>query len=142
MRTIARDDQLPAVRSSRGVGFALLVVASFLLAGCRTPRSLGAEVGDLGEGLASYYGAGLQGRPTASGERFDKAQLTAAHRTLPFGACVRVLSVSTGRSVNVRINDRGPFAGNRIIDVSEAAARELGLIAAGVGRVKLTRCRP
>jgi len=115
------------------------LVAPLLLTGCLT-RNLGAEGADLGEGLASYYGAGLQGRPTANGERFDPAQLTAAHRTLPFGACVRV--VKTGRSVDVRINDRGPFVANRIIDVSEAAARELGVLSAGVVQVKLNHCRP
>lgn len=117
---------------------ALLALITLTLAGCRTTRS-GAGDG-LGEGLASFYGAGLHGRPTANGERFDKEQLTAAHRTLPFGTCVRVLSISTGRTVDVRINDRGPFVGDRLIDVSEAAARELGMISAGVGRVRLTRC--
>ena len=119
----------------------LLLVAVLLLSGCLTPRNLGAEGDVMGEGVASYYGAGLQGRPTANGERFDKEQLTAAHRTLPFGTCVQVHAVSTGRSVEVRVNDRGPFVGDRIIDVSEAAARELGLITAGLGQVRLTRCR-
>lgn len=112
----------------------------FALAGCRTSGAVGPGGAELGEGLASYYGAGLQGRPTASGETFDKEQFTAAHRRLPFGTCVRVTFVPTGRSVEVRINDRGPFVANRIIDVSEAAARELGLITLGVGRVKLSRC--
>ncbi len=93
-----------------------------------------------GEGLASFYGAGLNGRPTASGERFDKEDFTAAHKTLPFGTCVEVTSLSNGRTVRVRINDRGPYVGGRIIDLSEAAARELGLISAGVGRVRLSAC--
>lgn len=110
------------------------------LASCRTPTSLGLKGDELGEGLASFYGAGLDGRPTANGERFDKDKLTAAHRTLPFGSCVHVLFIPNGRTVNVRINDRGPFVGNRIIDLSEAAARELGMIDWGVGQVKLTRC--
>ncbi len=114
----------------------------FVLAACRTPMQFVSPNDELGEGLSSFYGAGLQGRPTANGERFDKEQLTAAHRTLPFGTCVSVRSLSTGRSVNVRINDRGPFVANRIIDVSEAAARELGMIDAGVTRVHLTRCQP
>ena len=127
-----------AIRPLRTVLFVVLMLFST----CRTPRNLGAEGDELGEGLASFYGAGLQGNLTANGERFDKEQLTAAHRTLRFGTCVSVFSVSTGRSVDVRINDRGPFVGGRIIDVSEAAARELGLIAAGVGRVRLTRCHP
>jgi rare lipoprotein A len=93
-----------------------------------------------GEGLASFYGPGLHGQLTASGERFDKNQLTAAHKTLPFGTCVEVTSLSTGRSVRVRINDRGPFVAGRIIDVSEAAARDLGMISAGVSRVRLSAC--
>ena len=112
----------------------------FAFASCRTTGSAGPGGSDFGEGLASYYGAGLQGRPTASGERFDKNQFTAAHRKLPFGTCVRVTFLPTGKSVEVRINDRGPFVANRIIDVSEAAARVLGLITLGVGRVKLSRC--
>ena len=92
------------------------------------------------EGLASFYGAGLHGRPTASGERFDKEALTAAHRTLKFGTCVRVENKANGRSVQVRINDRGPFAGNRVIDVSERAARELEMIQAGVAPARLSAC--
>lgn len=84
-------------------------------------------------GLATFYGAEQQGGPTASGERFDRHQLTAAHRTLPFGTRVRVTNTRNGRSVEVRINDRGPFGGHgRIIDLSEAAARRLDMIAAGV----------
>src|SRR5689334_19906246 len=84
-------------------------------------------------GLATFYGKEQQGGPTASGERFDMRKLTAAHRTLPFGTRVRVTNTRNGRSVEVRINDRGPYGGNgRIIDVSEAAARRLGMIDAGV----------
>ncbi|HEU4732269.1 MAG TPA: septal ring lytic transglycosylase RlpA family protein [Kofleriaceae bacterium] len=82
--------------------------------------------------MATYYGSEAQGGPTASGERFDKRQLTAAHRTLPFGTRVRVTNTRNGRSVEVRINDRGPYGRGRIIDVSEAAARRLGMIDAGV----------
>ncbi len=116
---------------------ALVAAAVFGLVGCRTTGTLNVRND---EGLASFYGAGLHGRPTANGETFDKNKLTAAHRTLPFGSCVHVESQATGRSVNVRINDRGPFVGNRIIDLSEAAARELGMIDSGVGRVKLSPC--
>lgn len=92
----------------------------------------------IGEGMASYYGKNFAGNRTANGERFDPGQLTAAHRTLPFGSQVRVTHHRTGRSVIVRINDRGPFHGNRVIDVSESAARQLGLIGPGVGRVTLS----
>jgi rare lipoprotein A len=83
-------------------------------------------------GLATFYGPEQQGGPTASGERFDPHQLTAAHRTLPLGTWVRVTNTKNGRSVNVRINDRGPYGKGRIIDVSKEAARRLGMLDAGV----------
>ncbi|HEX2687327.1 MAG TPA: septal ring lytic transglycosylase RlpA family protein [Kofleriaceae bacterium] len=84
-------------------------------------------------GMATFYGEEQQGGPTASGERFDKRQLTAAHRNLPFGTRVRVTNTRNGRSVEVRINDRGPYGNrSRIIDLSEAAARRLDMISAGV----------
>ena len=96
------------------------------------------EAGEvLGSGVASYYGRRFAGRPTASGERFDPAQMTAAHRTLPFGSMVRVTNPANGRSVVVRINDRGPFHRDRTIDVSRAAADELGLVQRGHGTVDL-----
>ncbi len=88
-------------------------------------------------GSASYYAAKFEGRPTASGERYRAGALTAAHRSLPFGSKVRVTNPATGRSVTVRINDRGPFTPGRVIDVSRAAAEELGLIARGHAPVEL-----
>ena len=91
----------------------------------------------LGTGNASYYGSQFDGRRTASGERFSMAAMTAAHRTLPFGSKVRVTNPANGRSVVVRINDRGPFHGNRLIDLSQGAAQRLGLVARGSGRVEL-----
>ena len=91
----------------------------------------------IGAGHASYYGSELAGNRTASGEAFDPERLTAAHRTLPLGSKVRVTNARTGSSVVVRINDRGPFHGNRVIDLSTAAARTIGLIASGTGRVNL-----
>jgi rare lipoprotein A len=91
----------------------------------------------IGEGTASYYGHELAGNRTASGERFNPAALTAAHRSLPMGTRLRVTNQANGRSVIVRINDRGPFARNRIIDVSLAAAREIAMVRAGTARVKL-----
>jgi rare lipoprotein A len=87
-------------------------------------------------GMASFYGRGLHGRRTASGERFDRKALTAAHRTLPFGTLVEVENLNTGRSVVVRINDRGPFTRGRIIDLSEAAGGAIGL--RGVAPVRIT----
>jgi rare lipoprotein A len=92
---------------------------------------------EIGGGMASYYGNELAGNRTASGERFDPGQLTAAHRSLPFGSMVRVTNTSNGDSVVVRINDRGPFSRGRIIDVSQAAAREIGMHRSGTARVKL-----
>ena len=86
---------------------------------------------------ASYYGEDFAGRPTASGEIFDPELMTAAHKTLPLGSLVKVTEAVSGRSVTVRINDRGPFHGDRAIDLSEAAARQIGLIASGTGKVAL-----
>jgi rare lipoprotein A len=88
-------------------------------------------------GGASWYGQGFHGKRTASGERFNTHALTAAHKSLPFGSRVRVTNTRTGRSVVVRINDRGPYAHGRVIDLSKAAAQAVGL--SGVGEVKLTR---
>ncbi|MEO5661258.1 MAG: septal ring lytic transglycosylase RlpA family protein [Polaromonas sp.] len=92
---------------------------------------------ELERGNASWYGGQFQGRRTASGERFDKYALTAAHKTLPFGTIVLVRSERLGREVEVRINDRGPFAPGRVIDLSQAAAEALGLTGSGVGEVTL-----
>lgn len=95
------------------------------------------EETEIGGGMASYYGKELAGNRTASGERFNPSHLTAAHRTLPFGSRVRVTNVANGDSVIVRINDRGPFSHGRVIDVSHAAAREIGMHRSGTARVKL-----
>lgn len=89
------------------------------------------------EGMASWYGPGLEGNSTANGERFDPRELTAAHPTLPFDTRVRVTDISSGRNVVVRINDRGPYAHGRIIDLSEAAARRIGLVRKGHARVRI-----
>jgi rare lipoprotein A (peptidoglycan hydrolase) len=91
-------------------------------------------------GLASWYGSELKGHQTANGEAFDPGALTAAHRTLPFGACVRVGLVASSRFVEVRINDRGPFVSQRIIDLSEAAARALGIWSLPPAQVRLGPC--
>lgn len=88
-------------------------------------------------GLGSWYGARFQGRKTSSGERFNQHELTAAHRTLPFGSRVRVTNVENGQSVEVRITDRGPRSPRRIIDISHAAAMEIGLKRQGVGVVQV-----
>lgn len=88
-------------------------------------------------GEASYYAEELAGRPTASGEAFNPQGLTAAHRTLPLGSRVRVTNLRTGQSVVVRINDRGPFSGRRVIDLSREAARQIGMLASGTAQVQL-----
>lgn len=91
----------------------------------------------LGEGSASYYHDSLEGRSTASGQPYRAAELTAAHRSLPFGSRVRVTNLANGKSVVVRVNDRGPFAANRVIDLSRAAASRIDLLRRGHGRVRL-----
>ncbi|WP_133768354.1 septal ring lytic transglycosylase RlpA family protein [Enterovirga rhinocerotis] len=88
-----------------------------------------------GAGIATWYGPGFHGRKTASGERFNTRALTAAHRTLPFGSRVRV-EAANGRSVVVRINDRGPFTRGRVIDLSRAAADAIGM--GGIAHVRLS----
>jgi len=89
------------------------------------------------EGAASYYADSLQGNSTASGEPYDKNEMTAAHRTLAFGTMVRVINLDNGKSVVVRINDRGPHIESRIIDLSEAAAEKLGMLDAGEANVRI-----
>jgi peptidoglycan lytic transglycosylase len=88
-------------------------------------------------GIASYYADDFNGRRTANGEIFDMHQLTAAHRTLPFNTLVRVHNLDNGKMVTVRINDRGPFKDNRVIDLSLAAAKRIGLIANGTAPVRI-----
>ena len=100
-----------------------------------TPDSLEPAFSEIG--LASWYGREFRGNRTADGERFDMNAMTAAHRTLPFNTYVRVTDLATDRSVVVRINDRGPYAGDRIIDLSAGAARALGITDDGVARVRI-----
>ncbi|MFB9863220.1 septal ring lytic transglycosylase RlpA family protein [Rufibacter immobilis] len=99
----------------------VLIISFFSFA----PIATGQDVGDKQSGLASWYGVKYHGRPTSSGEIYNRHKLTAAHNQLPLGSKVRVTNVATGQSVVVRINDRGPFRGARIIDLSEAAARKI-----------------
>ena len=88
-------------------------------------------------GLASYYGRRFHGRRTANGERFDMYDFTAAHRALPLGSVIRVTNVSNGRSVRVRVNDRGPYIRGRVLDLSYAAAYRLGMVRSGLARVTI-----
>lgn len=122
---------------------AALLLGAALLAGCahhpryRFPPAFAPPVGFVEEGVASWYGPGYHGRRTSSGERYDQDELTAAHATWTFGTRVRVTFLRTGRSVVVRINDRFPNHKGRVIDLSRAAARQIGLIGPGTGRVRL-----
>lgn len=123
----------PAIRLALG----LLVAAGVL----STPT--GAVRADAPEDFrpkvvhASWYGAAFARRPTASGERFDPYRMTGAHRTLPFGTRVRVTNLQNGRSIQVVINDRGPFVRRRELDLSYGAARALGMVRRGVARVRI-----
>ena len=107
----------------------------------RSERALAAERPVFAQvGLASWYAAGFTGRRTASGERFDPHAMSAAHRTLPFGTMVRVTNLRNGRTVEVRINDRGPAArrsARRILDLSKEAAAALGMAKAGVAKIRI-----
>lgn len=96
-----------------------------------------ASVRSVSTGQASWYGPGFYGNRTANGEVFRPGTRTAAHRSLPFGTRVRVTNLLNGRSTVVRINDRGPFHGNRVIDLAHGAAQDLGVISSGVAQVKL-----
>ncbi len=122
----------------RRTSLSIALVAMLVVAGCATtggprgPATAGSEVG-----LASFYGREYDGRPTASGVPYDQDALTAAHRSLPFGTRVRVTNLANGRGVTLTVNDRGPFARGRIVDVSRRAARELGFLAAGTTRVRV-----
>jgi rare lipoprotein A len=115
-----------------------LAILLVLINGCVTMRPPGEVTTDTRQkGLASWYGEEFAGRATANGEIFDPMQLTAAHRTLPFGTVVEVKNPKNGQVIMVRINDRGPYVGNRIIDLSYAAAQKLGMVNDGVGEVEL-----
>lgn len=116
------------MRSLRRFIFLLLVVL---------PAGLKAQQTYTQTGVASYYADSFQGRVTASGERYDKNKLTCAHLSLPFGTVLRVTSLESNRSTVVRVNDRGPFAPGRIVDLSRRAAEALGIISAGKGRVRI-----
>ena len=119
----------------------LLLPVVLVLQSCSSPSApppvSGPVVVSAQQGKASYYGSRHHGRKTANGERFNKNALTAAHRSLPFGSLVRVTNLNNQKSIVVRINDRGPYAKGRIIDLSEQAARELNMIRAGVAQVKI-----
>ena len=127
---------MPAVSTNVRLRIALAVGSLAALSACATtPPKAGRPAPEVG--IASYYAKALHGRSTANGERYDMQALTAAHPRLPFGSRVRVTNLDNGRSVVVRINDRGPYVEKRVIDLSYAAARELQFISRGTVRVRL-----
>jgi rare lipoprotein A len=129
--------------SRRRLPLGTLLLVVLLTAGCRTvgppvPPPAPPADGWTEEGVASWYGHPFHGRTTASGEVYDMEAMTAAHQELPFGTVVHVQNLDNGRAVTLRINDRGPFVGRRVLDVSRRAARELDMIGPGTARVRIT----
>jgi len=120
----------------RSTSLHALSLTLLLAYGCASakPRTAGSTYQ---RGVASWYGPGFHGKFTASGERYDMEAMTAAHPTLPFGTLVEVRNLDNGLATTVRINDRGPFKKNRIIDLSRAAARAIGMLGPGTARVEL-----
>lgn len=122
----------------------LLVIFVLVGGSCTSTRPAIGQRGHTEEGNASYYSNKLHGRKMANGKPYNRHKLSAAHRTLPFGTKVKVTNLQTNKSVKVKITDRGPFVKGRVIDLSEAAAKRLGYINAGVVpvRVKVTKAAP
>lgn len=136
-RPLTADDLgLASRRSNRPTAHGPLS-ASDLGLGEHARRVIEEDIEPLQVGKASWYGKKFHGRKTASGERFDMNALTAAHRTLPLGTVVQVRNPANGQSAVVRINDRGPYSGDRVIDLSRAAAKRLGFLDKGVARVEI-----
>jgi rare lipoprotein A len=118
----------------RVVAVAAIVMLAY---GCASTKPAAPRESETLRGVASWYGEEFAGRTTANGEIFDPSMLTAAHRTLPFGTILDVMNTNTRQSVRVRINDRGPYVGNRVIDLSYAAAQQIGLVEPGIGPVEI-----
>jgi len=121
----------PSARRARAASLLVLVVAGLAACVHRRPPAPSPPAAGEQRGIASWYGRKFHGRPTASGERYDMHALTAAHPSLPFGTVVEVTNLTNGKSVRVRINDRGPFLKGRVIDLSYAAARVIDMIGPG-----------
>jgi len=136
----ATSTESRSYRPRRSVILLVTILAGTLATCSGTPKPVyfpGYPVGFIERGVASWYGPGFHGNKTANGERYDMHQLTAAHRTLPLGSIAVVRSMSTGRQVTVRINDRGPFARGRVLDLSLAGANALGMIGSGTDQIEL-----
>jgi rare lipoprotein A len=119
-----------------------VVLSIGLLVSCSSPAPRptyfpGYPIGYVERGMASWYGPGFHGNKTANGERYDMHKLTAAHRTLPLGSVAVIRSTQTGRQITVRINDRGPFAKGRVLDLSLAGAKALGMVGNGTDQIEL-----
>jgi len=123
-----------ARRCSRATVYSIAAVAALGIAGCATHTM---QPPSTQRGVASWYGPGFHGQATASGETYDQYELTAAHRTWPLGTRALVTNQQNGRTVTVRINDRGPYVGDRVLDLSYAAARELDMLQDGTGQVTI-----
>lgn len=145
------DEARPSALASLKMSSRSLCLASFLIAACVIATGCGGKkiktakpprFGSTESGVASWYGHPYHGRRAANGEVYDMEKLTAAHRTLPFNTWVRVHNLSNDKTVEVRIQDRGPFIDNRIIDLSRAAAREIDMLSAGISKVRLTIIAP
>ena len=116
---------------------AVALLAVLALGGWKYAERGGRNLAFIETGMASWYGPSFHGRKTASGERFNQNALTAAHKKLPLGSHVTVVSLDTGKKVNVEINDRGPYAAGRKIDLSKEAARRLGILDDGTSKVRI-----
>ena len=131
--TSKKVTQVKAVPATNNVG--KTSVSRQVIKTSYSPSSAATKIAQ--SGVASYYGPGFHGRRTANGEAFDMHAMTAAHRTLPFGTKVKVTNLANGKSAIVRVNDRGPYANGRIIDLSVAAAKQIGSTSSGTARVTL-----
>ncbi len=137
---IAESKLAPAKQAETPAPAAIIAVPANVAPVAALPQSLEQDTQEfeaIKGGTASFYGRELRGNRTASGERFNPDDLTAAHPSLPFGTMLRVTNPRNGDSVMVRVNDRGPFHSNRVIDLSEAAAKEIGIARMGSGKVEL-----
>jgi len=143
-RQIFDGMRLRTVGKARRRFAALLLAVAVSSSACsivRWPATTSLGGGRAEVGVASFYGKRHRGEPTASGELYDERKMTAAHPTLPFGTQLEVTNLENRRSVVVRVNDRGPFVGNRIVDLSLAAGRALGMAEDGVARVRIRALR-
>ncbi len=131
---------IPGLR--RFLYLSAFVSSLLLLASCAGTAPSHGKRGYTEEGKASYYSRKLQGRKMANGEPYKRHKLTAAHRTLPLGTKIKVTNLQTNKTIKVKITDRGPYSKGRIVDLSEAAARRLGYIKAGVVPVKVKVIKP